>query len=153
MVLLPRLLASASLGQRSAIYRKDVLFFDRLHDDRRATGSNRFQRESFLSFGRLECSQCIAQYASRIHFRKQQRVYRSSDRRQLCVGDAHDHGLRDELPHKFLQCRHLLPERANRGSGLQRLQRHPGILGIEPHHGTTMRTDVAADIRRAQPHV
>ena len=94
--------ATAGANQSTAIYREDLFYFARIHEDRRAAGHHKFQRRPVL-FGGLERGECRSEHPSVVYFPKQQRLQPYAQRRQLFLGHAYNERLRSELSFKLLR--------------------------------------------------
>lgn len=144
------MLAATGLHRRSAIHRADLFSLPRLHDNSGAADVNGLQCGAKLSFHRLERGECGFEYASSFHLPEQRWLHSYSQRWRLFLGDAHHHRLWNRLSFEFLRNGIVASERRDDWSGIQRLQRQHGFLGIEPHHGPAMRPDLAADFCGSQ---
>jgi len=98
--------AATGPRQTVAIHRADLFPFQSLHDRAREASRHEFQYRPVI-YHRLECGECRPLHTTTFYLPEQQWVQPRAQQRQLLLGDAHDHRLRNELPEELL--RHWAP--------------------------------------------
>ena len=145
MEFLPRLFTSGRIDQPAAVHRANLFPLSGLPQVARQTRSDQLQCGSLVCY-RLESAISGVVHPTGLLVSEQQWIHSPVERRQLFMGDAHNYRLWHRIPDEFLRRGFRASHRRDNRSDVQGLQRLSRFLGLKPHHGAAVRTDMAADV-------